>query len=279
MSDKYELDKKSYSKMKTWGEKFPDGNVVLSDQKVTKSWDQIFNKLLKDKRFDKRTEQELTEQLKENPKIMINPLPDLVFNAFNLTPLKKLKVVFIGQDPYFDHEVYENKKTKKKINVSQAMGLSFSVPHGFKVPSSLSNIYRNLKKNGHIKELPDHGNLEAWAEQGCLMLNSALTVKDGKENRNCHQYPWEWFTDEIISHISENKDHVIFVLWGSFAYKKEGMIDQKKHKLIVSSHPSGLSAGKPMGKYSAFNNEDHFGKINKQLKEWKMEEIDWDNNS
>jgi uracil-DNA glycosylase len=277
MTDKYELDTKSYSKMKTWGEKFSDGNVSLSEQKISQSWKPIFDKLLNDKRFKQRTEKTLSDDLTENKNLMINPLPDLVFNAFVLTSLKKLKVVFIGQDPYFDHEVYENKKNKTNINVPQAMGLSFSVPHGIKVPSSLNNIYRNLEKNKHINQIPKHGNLESWAEQGCLMLNSALTVKDGKDNKNCHQYAWEWFTNEIISYISENKDHVIFVLWGAYAYKKESIIDQTKHKLIVSSHPSGLSAGKPMGKYPAFNNEDHFGKINEQLKEWNMEEIDWDN--
>ena len=264
-----ELDVVSYSNYESWGEKFADNGVILSDIEVLKSWKPLFDKLFKDKRF-KKIEKDLSEEL-EDEAVKIFPYPDLVFNAFDLTSFKKLKVVFIGQDPYFDCMEYKN------TCVPQAMGLSFSVPHGIKVPSSLKNIYANLKKFKHIEEMPDHGNLESWAKQGCLMLNSSLTVKEGTKSKNCHQGLWRWFTDEIISYISENKDNVIFVLWGADAFKKASLIDLDKHCILVSSHPSGLSVNKPMKEHPAFNSYDHFGKINEKLAEWQLKEIDWNN--
>jgi uracil-DNA glycosylase len=265
------LSKSLYSEAQTWKQKFKDNSVTLSlkDDKFHKSWKELFEKLYNDKRFRNRIEKELSEELRDDDNLIMHPQPDYVFNAFKLTSFKKLKVVIIGQDPYFDHEIHENK------NVSQAMGLSFSVPVGIKVPSSLRNIYVNLKKYGHIENIPEHGNLESWAEQGCLLLNTALTVKDGSANKNCHQFIWGWFTDEIISYISEKKENVVFVLWGSHALGKKDLIDEKKHEIIISSHPSGLSVGKPMKEYPAFNANDHFGKINQKLKEWGRSEIDW----
>lgn len=268
INNEYYLDKDDYSKIQTWSQKFPDKKVSLKEPKIDKSWKKLFDRLFENKKF-KKVEEELSEEVESVKNILMYPKPDLVFNAFNLTSFKKLKVVFIGQDPYFDHEVYN------KHFIPQAMGLAFSVPIGIKTPSSLKNIYANQKKFGHIKEIPTHGNLEYWAEQGCLMLNTSLTVKDGTCFKNCHQSIWRWFTDEIIEYISENKDNVIFVLWGSHALDKKKLIDEKKHTVIVSSHPSGLSVGKPLKEYSAFNAEDHFGKINKQLKAWKLDEIDW----
>lgn len=211
------LSKSSYSKAQTWKEKFSDNKVSLSPnmEDFHKSWWDLFEKLNNDKRFKNRIEKELSDELRDGENLIMHPQPDYVFNAFKLTSFKKLKVVIIGQDPYFDHEIHADKK------VSQAMGLSFSVPIGIKVPSSLRNIYANLKKYEHIENIPEHGNLEYWAKQGCLLLNTALTVKDGSINKNCHQFIWSWFTDEIISYISENKKHVIFVLWGSNALEKK----------------------------------------------------------
>lgn len=266
-----ELDVTAYAKMKTWIEKFPNKKVSLEKLGTPKTWSTIFDKLFDDDNF-KDINCELSKELEADKNVAIYPYPDLVFNAFDLTSFRKLKVVFIGQDPYFSSEEH------KKVQVPQAMGLSFSVPHGIKVPSSLKNIYSNLKKFKHIEEIPDHGNLESWAEQGCLMLNSSLTVKDGTSSKNCHQYLWRWFTNEIISYISEKKEHVIFVLWGRDAFAKSSLIDESKHVAIISSHPSGLSANNAMGKYPSFNSVDHFGLINAQLKKWDMKEIDWDNN-
>ena len=129
------------------------------------------------------------------------PLPDLLFNAFHLTDLHKLSVVLIGQDPYFNCD--------EELNCPEAMGLSFSIPIGIKIPSSLQNIFKNLLKFGHIDEIPKHGNLESLALQGCLMLNSSLSVLGGSEYKNCHQYVWKWFTDEIIKYISNRTKNVV----------------------------------------------------------------------
>jgi uracil-DNA glycosylase len=258
----YYLDRTQYAKLPQW-----TTETSLKESKIHKSWRPLFDKLFADDKFE-QIETQLTEDATTD---MIHPKPDLVFNAFRLTSFKTLKVVIIGQDPYFDHETFN------KNIIPQAMGLSFSVPCGIKVPSSLKNMYTNLKKYNHIKSIPNHGNLEQWTEQGCLLLNASLTVKDGTKNKNCHQDIWSWFTDEIIKYISETKEHVVFVLWGSFALNKKDLIDTDKHSIVVSSHPSGLSCNQPLRGYGSFINTDSFGLVNKQLKEWEMEEINWNN--
>lgn len=254
--------------LRTWSIQFSDCKVELNNVHVHETWNEMFTMLFNDKRYTSIIKEELSKKLGLDKNIEIYPYPELVFNAFKLTSLNKLKVVILGQDPYFDSETHND------IDIPQAMGLSFSVPYGMKIPSSLRNIFSNLKKYKHIENIPTHGNLESWAKQGCLLLNTSLTVKKG--SKNCHQYIWSWFTDKIISYIAENKDKVIFVLWGSNALEKIDYIDQTKHKMIISSHPSGLSAGKSMKSYPAFNAEDHFGKINQQLKEWNSKEINWE---
>lgn len=183
----------------------------------------------------------------------IYPLPKYLFYAFELTPFENIKVVILGQDPYFN-----------EINGTiQAMGLSFSVPDNIPIPSSLKNIYLNMIKYGHKKEFPKSGNLEYLAQQGCLMINTSLTVYANRPNS--HTKMWEWFTDEIIDYISENKDNVVFVLWGNPSLKKMPLIDDTKHKIIISSHPSGLSCNKALRCYPAFMDNDHFGQINEFL--------------
>ena len=143
-----------------------------------------------------------------------------------------------------------------------------------KIPPSLDNIFNNLIKYGHMTEKPENGNLSLWAAQGCLMLNTALTVVDGE--KKSHSHLWSWFTDEVISYISKNCDEIIFVIWGADAAKKLELINQDRHHTIISSHPSGLSAHKKMGNYPAFMDHDHFGIINDYLFERNKRTISWD---
>lgn len=247
---------RSYSKDPQWTTYTNIKNSPLDD-----SWRQIFDELFEDKKFNI-----ILNKIKscvENTPEKLYPKPDYIFKSFCMVPFENIKVVFIGQDPYFNHHMYKNRICP------EAYGLSFSVPHGIPIPSSLENIYKNLIKFSHIKKMPTHGCLDYWAYQGCLMLNSALTVLE--KQKNCHQSDWKWFTDKIITHISENKDKVVFVLWGGEAYKKIDLIDTDKHEVIISSHPSGLSAHQQFKNYSSFNDQDHFGLINSYLDK----KIDW----
>lgn len=259
------LDTKNYN-YKTWGEKYPNNKVSLkSKTKVDDTWNELFNKEMK-KEYFKELEEYLSKRLeKSDGKANIYPYPDLVFNAFNLTPLNKVKVVIIGQDPYHNCELHNDTR------IPQAMGLSFSVPIGIKVPSSLQNIFNNQVKFKHILEKPKDGNLESWAKQGVLMLNTSLTVRHGYPNS--HARFWVPFTDQVIKYISTNLDNIIFVLWGAPALNKLKLIDANKHKVIVSSHPSGLSANKGLRQYDSFNEKNHFKEINKYLKKYNKDEI------
>lgn len=251
------LTKKNYSQFKNWNDYFNSGKD-LTDIKYHPSWIVLFAKLLKDPKY-KRINDKLKEVVSRNNKIKIYPSPSHLTSAFMITKAANLRAVFIGQDPYF--------------HCDQAMGLSFSVPHDVAIPSSLENIYANMLKYGHIKKMPKSGNLWFWAVQGCLMLNAALTVEDG--TKESHLKLWECCTDYIIQYISQNMDNIIFVLWGSYALKKLNMIDLDKHHTIISSHPSGLSANKPLQNYPAFMDEDHFGKINKFLIKSGRSKILW----
>jgi uracil-DNA glycosylase len=252
---------------KPWNETFPDHNVSLKNLVTDRTWKYVIGKEMEKSYFDK-LEKFLTHALKStDAKVKMYPYPDLVFNAFNLVPLHTIKVVIIGQDPYHQNEVHNEQI------IPQAMGLSFSVPTGIAVPSSLKNIYQNLVDFGHIKKAPSHGNLTKWANQGCMMLNTSLTVQHGYPNS--HAKFWQEFTDTIIKYISERTDNVIFVLWGSPALKKLEMIDTKKHGVTISSHPSGLSNTKPLQSYPAFSKCDHFGEINKFLEKHNKTKIEW----
>ena len=251
------LTKKSYSKKSSW-----NINFNIKDYPIDQSWESIFNKLFEDKKLQ-IISNKLKKYLELNNPELLYPKPKFIFKSFCMTPLEQTKVVFIGQDPYFNNEIY------KDIIVPQAYGLSFSVPIGFEIPSSLKNIYNNLKKYNHINKIPNHGCLDYWAYHGCLMLNTSLTVIDGA--KNCHSSEWKWFTDNIIENISNKLNNIVFVLWGGEAYKKIDLIDLDKHKVIISSHPSGLSANKEFKSYSAFVNQDHFGLINSYLEH----PIDW----
>lgn len=251
------LTKEDYAKMDRWCDYFESGKD-LTDIRYDITWIVMFAKLMKNPKF-KRLNDQLKELIKKNRNLKIYPLPSHLTASFMITKASNLKVVFIGQDPYFHY--------------GQAMGLSFSIPHGEEIPSSLDNVFKNMKKYGHIKKTPESGNLWFWAAQGCLMLNAALTVEDG--TKEAHLRMWEWFTDYVIQYISQNMDDIIFVLWGGYAYKKISMIDSDRHHTIISSHPSGLSANKPFQNYPAFMQEDTFGKINEILKKTGRTRILW----
>ncbi|CAD5219701.1 unnamed protein product [Bursaphelenchus xylophilus] len=183
----------------------------------------------------------------------IFPPLDLVFNAFNLTPLNEVKVVIIGQDPYH--------------NPGEAMGLSFSVPVGVKIPPSLRNIYKELKKEFPEFEAPTHGNLVKWSEQGVFMLNATLTVIKNKPNSQA-EYGWQKFTDNVIKAINRELEGVVFLLWGNFAQKKACFVDTKRHSVIKTAHPSPLS-------YRKFEDCKCFTKANKALEKHGKRPIDW----
>ena len=183
----------------------------------------------------------------------IYPPGKLIFNAFNLCPFDKVKVVIIGQDPYH--------------GPGQAHGLCFSVNHGIQFPPSLMNIFKEIKADiGH--DAPTSGSLTRWAEQGVLLLNATLTVR--AHQAGSHQKKgWEEFTDAAIKLLAEEKEHLVFILWGAYAQKKGAFIDRNKHLVLASAHPSPLSA------YNGFFGNKHFSKTNAYLKANGKEEINW----
>ena len=181
------------------------------------------------------------------------PPAKLIFNAFELCPFDKLKVVLLGQDPY--HEP------------GQAHGLCFSVNDGVPFPPSLLNIFKEIKDDCGT-EIPTSGNLMRWARQGVLLLNATLTVREHQAGSHQRQ-GWETFTDAVISTISREKDHVVFILWGSYAQSKMPLIDKTRHLVLRSSHPSPLSA------YRGFFGNHHFSRANKFLSEHGLAEIKW----
>lgn len=183
------------------------------------------------------------------------PPKDLIFSAFNNCSLEDLKVVIIGQDPYHGE--------------GEANGLCFSVNDSVKIPPSLRNIFREMNTDLESIFFPSTGNLEAWAKQGVLLLNASLTVR--KDNPNSHKHlKWNLFTDAVIQKISEEKENVVFMLWGSFAQKKGAKIDRTKHLVLESGHPSPMSANQ--GKW--FGNK-HFSQANEYLKNHNLGMIDW----
>ena len=243
--------------IKSWYSKFSDFNVDLFQLFLHTSYKEFYESDIFTENL-KLINKYLSHCLNETKgKINIFPYPDLVFNALNITPLDKIKIVILGQDPYFNSRLCNGE------DIPEAMGLSFSVPKNMPIPSSLKNIYKNLLKYGHIKKIPEHGNLSFWAYQGILLLNTILTVQKGHPNG--HLKKWTKLTDALIKFISDNTNNVVFLLWGANAYEKYNLIDDKKHKIIVSSHPSGLSCNKPFKTFKCFNETDHFSEANKYL--------------
>lgn len=183
----------------------------------------------------------------------VYPPGRLMFNAFDQCPFDKVKVVILGQDPY--HEP------------GQAHGLCFSVNDGVPFPPSLQNIFKEIETDLGIAP-PRTGNLLRWAQQGVLLLNATLTVR--AHSAGSHQNKgWETFTDAVIHHIAEEKEHVVFILWGSYAQKKGEFINPNKHLVLKSPHPSPLSA------HRGFFGNKHFSKTNDYLRQTGQEPIQW----
>ncbi len=214
------------------------------------SWDSILKPL-----FNTPVLKNLSEFVQQERTVSkVFPAQSLVFNAFKLTGLNNLKVVILGQDPYH--------------NDGQAHGLSFSVPKGMAIPPSLRNIYTELVTDIPGFKYPDHGDLTKWAEQGVLLLNATLTVR-AHEAGSHQKRGWEYFTDEVISAISAQSEHVVFMLWGSYAIKKSVLIDSGKHLILTAVHPSPLSV------YRGFFGCAHFSQANEYLRRFGKKPIDW----
>ena len=190
---------------------------------------------------------------KEYHETTVYPPGKLIFNAFNLCPFDKVKVVIIGQDPYH--------------GPGQAHGLCFSVNDGIQSPPSLVNIFKEINSDLG-KPIPQSGNLTRWAEQGVLLLNATLTVR--AHQAGSHQKRgWEEFTDAVIRKLAEEKSNLVFILWGSYAQKKGAFIDRNKHLVLTSVHPSPLSA------YNGFFGNHHFSLANDYLVKNGKTAIDW----
>ncbi|MCP1645058.1 uracil-DNA glycosylase [Pseudomonas citronellolis] len=205
--------------------------------------------------FDKPYMRELGEFLRKEKaagKVIYPPGP-LIFNALDSTPLDKVKVVIIGQDPYH--------------GPGQAHGLCFSVQPGVPAPPSLQNIYKELQRDLNVP-IPNHGYLQHWAEQGVLLLNTSLTVEQARAGSHA-QAGWQQFTDRVIEVVNERCDGVVFLLWGSHAQSKQKLIDPRKHLILKSAHPSPLSA------YRGFLGNGHFSRTNKFLEQNGKTPIDW----
>lgn len=224
-----------------------DANVVKPV--IEASWLQVLEQEFRAPYFA-QLKSFLVEEKKNN---LIFPPGALIFNAFNLTPFPKVKVVLMGQDPYH--------------NPGQAHGLCFSVPRGVAQPKSLINIFKELHDDigGQV---PRSGNLEKWATQGVLLLNATLTVRAHQPGSHQDQ-GWETFTDAVIREISARKENIVFILWGAYAAKKIPLIDARRHHILQAAHPSPFSAHK------GFYGCRHFSKTNQLLREAGLPEIDW----
>ena len=183
----------------------------------------------------------------------IFPPGNQIFAAFNATPFNDVKVVILGQDPYHD--------------VGQANGLCFSVNDGIPFPPSLRNIFQEIH-NDTGAPIPQSGDLSRWAKQGVLLLNATLTVEAHRAASHQRQ-GWEQFTDQVISHLSQNRENLVFILWGSYAISKRTLIDDSKHLVLTSLHPSPLSA------YRGFFGNKHFSKANTYLTSHGKDPIEW----
>ena len=217
--------------------------------RIEESWKQRLAEEFEKDYFIKLTEFVRAEYASKE----VYPPAKLIFNAFDHCPFDDVKVVIIGQDPYH--------------GPGQAHGLCFSVAEGVPNPPSLQNIFKEILSDLG-KPLPPNGDLTRWASQGVLLLNATLTVQ--AHQAGSHQRKgWETFTDAAIRHLAEEREHIVFILWGAYAQKKGAFIDRNKHLVLTSAHPSPLSA------YNGFFGNKHFSRANEYLKAHGIEEIEW----
>jgi uracil-DNA glycosylase len=219
------------------------------DVKIEVSWKSVLAE-----EFEKVYFKKITQFLKDEKSkdVIILPPGSLIFNAFDSTPFEKVKVVILGQDPYH--------------NKGEAMGLSFSVPQGVKIPPSLRNIYKELQQDIGM-EMPSHGDLSIWADEGVFLLNAMLTVEHNKASSH-QNIGWQEFTDAVINKLSKGRENIVFMLWGNFAKKKADLIDANKHLILTTAHPSPLAGG-------AFFGSKHFSQANEYLKSKGKSPINW----
>lgn len=223
--------------------------INIEDIKINDDWKEFLKE-----EFNKNYFLEIKKRYIQalNNNAIIYPPANLTFNAFNLTPLDELKIVLLGQDPY--HQP------------NQAMGLSFSVPYGVKIPPSLLNIYKELKTDLDI-EPSKSGDLSSWTKQGILLLNSILSVEAGKPASHS-SWGWQEFSDAVISKLSLEKSGLIFMLWGNYAKSKKALIDTNKHFILEAAHPSPLAR-------TGFLGCKHFSKANEILRNLGKNPINW----
>jgi len=220
------------------------------DVKIEQSWKDVLSGEFEKEYFKKLTDFVRGEYLSGKT---IYPEPKNIFNAFNLCPLNSVRVVIIGQDPY--HEP------------GQAHGLCFSVQQGVALPPSLINIYKEIEDDLGHKSITN-GDLTAWANQGVLLLNATLTVR-AHVAASHSGYGWETFTDAVIRTVAQTRKNVVYMLWGSFAQKKAEMVDKNENLILMSAHPSPLSA------YRGFFGNHHFSRANGYLIQHGKEPINW----
>lgn len=224
-------------------------NFLIMEVAIEKSWKKALAQEFESSYFKELADKVRQAYLSRT----VYPPPKLVFNAFELCPFDQVKVVIIGQDPYH--------------GPGQAHGLCFSVQDGVPTPPSLRNIYKEIKDDIGT-EVPPTGNLERWAKQGVLLLNATLTVEQGRAG--AHQgWGWERFTDAAIKKVSEEQEHVVFMLWGRYAGQKEVLIDASKHLILKAAHPSPLSA------HNGWFGSKHFSQTNAYLAEHGEKPIEW----
>ena len=225
--------------------------INLDDVRIESGWKEALREEFLSEYFAKIKENLLAAKARE----IVYPPGNLIFNAFNLTPFERVRAVILGQDPYH--------------GAHQAMGLSFSVPRGVRIPPSLVNIYKEIKSDLGISE-PESGDLSYWAKQGVLLLNASLSV--GANRANSHSgFGWQIFTNAVIKILSARRQNLVFMLWGNFAKAKSALIDAQKHLILTAAHPSPLAGG-------AFFGCRHFSRCNEYLRAHGLGEIDWDLN-